>query len=41
MEAVEVESDIDQQIESRRLVGVIGRIGVWQVCKIMSKSNEW
>jgi len=28
MEAVEVESDIDQQIQSRRLLGVMGRIGV-------------
>lgn len=28
IEAVEVGSDIDQQIESRRLIGVIGRIGI-------------
>lgn len=33
IEAVEVGSDIDQHIESRRLLGVNGRIGVWQVCK--------
>ena len=28
IEAVEVGSDIDQQIESKRLIGVIGRIRV-------------
>lgn len=36
-EAVEVGSDIDQQIESRRLIGVIGRIGILHVCNYMKK----
>jgi hypothetical protein len=40
MEAVEVASDIDQQIESRRLLGVIGRIGVWHVCNVKFISNK-